>query len=420
MPTKVIAPLLGEGVEEVTIVNWLKAEGDSVEEYDGLVEVETDKVVTEIVSPAEGTILRIDFPHEGEVVNVGTVLAWIGEPGEEIPDDAVQPKAEASARAEELVQSKAEGAQETIKAAATPESSPATPTSGQDRSLGFISPVVARIAAEHNIDLSQVKGTGRAGRITKNDVLAHIESRPKPMHPSAPAPALPGTLIPHTITRRRIAKHMLMSKQTSPHVTTVMEADLSRIVAHRQTHKAAFDKDGTRLTFTAYFVAATAQALRAFPLVNASWTDEGVLLHQEINIGMATDLGDEGLIVPVIKHADELSLLGISRAINDLAERARTKKLAATDVKDGTFSITNHGVSGSLFAAPIINQPQCAILGVGAIKKRVVVITDEVGNDVIAIRPMVYLSLTFDHRILDGAGADHFLAKVVESLENWN
>ncbi len=413
MPKKVTVPLLGEGVEEVTIVNWLKAEGDSVEEYDGLVEVETDKVVTEIVSPATGTILRIDFPNEGEVVNVGTVLAWIGQPGDEISDDAAQPEADALAGAEEPVLSEVEGVEETPKAALIPEGRPVTPASGRDSSLGFISPVVARIAAEHNINLSQIKGTGRGGRITKNDVLALIDSAPR-----SPLPAS-GSIIPHTITRKRIAEHMVMSKHTSPHVTTVMEADLSSVMAHRKTHKDAFAQDGTRLTFTSYFVSATAEALKAFPMVNSSWTDDGIMLHQDVNIGMATDLGEEGLIVPVIKRADELSLLGISRAVNDLANRARTKKLVAADVKEGTFSITNHGVSGSLFAAPIINQPQCAILGVGAIKKRVVVITDEAGNDAMAIRPMVYLSLTFDHRILDGAGADHFLAKVVESLENW-
>ncbi|MBC8507976.1 MAG: 2-oxo acid dehydrogenase subunit E2 [Anaerolineales bacterium] len=427
MPTKVTVPLLGEGIEEVTVVNWLKVEGDSVEEYDGLVEVETDKVVTEVVCPASGILLKIETPNEGDLVRVGEILAWIGQPGEEISDDTTHPEAEALAGADVPILSEDEGEKDTPKSAPTPEPSPApalskvegSPPSGRDSSLGFISPVVARIASEHTINLNQISGTGRDGRITKNDVLAYIESRSTPMPPNSPAPALPGSIIPHTITRKRIAEHMLMSKRNSPHVTTVMEADLSSIVAHRKANKGAFAQDGTRLTFTAYFVSATAQALKAFPLVNSSWTDEGVLLHQEINIGMATDLGEEGLIVPVIKSADELSLLGISRAVNDLAKRARTKKLAATDVKDGTFSITNHGVSGSLFAAPIINQPQCAILGVGAIKKRVVVITDEVGNDAMAIRPMVYLSLTFDHRILDGAGADHFLVKVVESLENW-
>jgi len=219
--------------------------------------------------------------------------------------------------------------------------------------------------------------------------------------------------------RRRIADHMMMSKRTSPHVTTVMETDLSRVMTHRQTNKSAFDSDGVRLTLTAYFVAAMAEALKAFPFVNSSWSEEGILLHKEINIGMATDLGDEGLIVPVIKNADKLSLLGLAEVVNNLAEYARLKKLDPPDVQGGTITITNHGISGSLFAAPIINQPQCAILGVGAIQKRVKVVTDETGNDSLAIRPMVYLSLTFDHRILDGAGADHFLARVIELLEKW-
>ncbi len=407
MPTKVTVPLLGEGVEEVTIVNWLKAEGEAVEEYDGLVEVETDKVVTEVVSPASGTLLKIVAPNEGEVVNVDKVLAWIGQPGEELPDDDVKPKVDEPARVEEAGQ--------TPKAPPTPKGrAEERPSTGRESSLGFISPVVTRIAAEHQVNLSQVTGTGRGGRITKKDILTFIESGQTSPHP------LSGDLISHTITRKRIAEHMVMSKRTSPHVTTVMEADLSNVIAHRNVNKDAFIRDGARLTFTVYFVAAVAQALKAYPMVNSSWGDEGIQLHREINIGMATDLGEDGLIVPVIKRADELSLLGISRTVLDLAERARQKKLAPADVKDGSFSITNHGVSGSLFAAPIINQPQCAILGVGAIQKRVVVVTDEAGNDAMGIRPMVYLSLTFDHRILDGAGADHFLAKVVEILESWD
>lgn len=217
-----------------------------------------------------------------------------------------------------------------------------------------------------------------------------------------------------TAIRRAIADHMVMSKHTSPHVTTVMEADMSRVATHREANKAAFARDGVNLTFTAYLVSASVSALRAFPIANSSWSDEGIRLHRQINIGMATSLGEEGLIVPVIKNADGLSLLGLAREVNDLSNRARAKKLQPDEVKGGTFTITNHGTSGSLFATPIINQPQCAILGVGIIQKRVVVI-----NDAIAIRPMVYLSLTFDHRILDGAIADYFLAKVVETLQNW-
>jgi 2-oxoglutarate dehydrogenase E2 component (dihydrolipoamide succinyltransferase) len=219
--------------------------------------------------------------------------------------------------------------------------------------------------------------------------------------------------------RRSIAEHMVQSKHTSPHVTTIMEADLSRVVAHRQANKDTFAKDGVNLTFTAYFVAAAVDALKAYPIVNSSWTDDGIRLHRAINIGVAASLGEAGLIVPVIKDADRLSLLGLARIINDLAQRARSKQLKPDEVQGGTFTITNHGVTGSLFATPIINQPQCAILGVGKIQKRVVVVSDAAGNDSIAIRPMVYLGLTFDHRILDGAIADNFLGRVAETLQNW-
>ena len=220
-------------------------------------------------------------------------------------------------------------------------------------------------------------------------------------------------MLPLNPVRQAIANHMVHSKHTSPHVTTVMEVDFSHVVADRQANKDAFARDGVRLTYTAYFIAATVSALKAYPIVNSSWSEEGVVIHSSINIGMATSLGEEGLIVPVIKNADQLSLLGLARSVNDLANRARAKQLQPDEVKDGTFTITNHGISGSLFATPIINQPQCAILGVGAIQKRVVVV-----GDAIAIRPMVYVSLTFDHRILDGAVADNFLAKVVESLQD--
>jgi 2-oxoglutarate dehydrogenase E2 component (dihydrolipoamide succinyltransferase) len=229
---------------------------------------------------------------------------------------------------------------------------------------------------------------------------------------------MPGDEIrPLSAIRRRIAEHMVHSERTAPHVTTVMEADLSRVTAHRQAHKESFARSGVNLTYTAYFVRAAVVALQAFPLVNSSWRPQGILLHRQINLGLATAL-DDGLIVPVIHQADALSLLGLARSINDLAERARSRKLLPEEVQNGTFTITNHGVSGSLFATPIINQPQCAILGVGAIQKRPVVVELH-GADALAIRPMVYLSLTFDHRILDGAVADHFLAMVGSTLESW-
>lgn len=449
MPTQVIMPQLGESVVEGTVTKWLKQEGEYIHADESLLEVNTDKVDTEIPSPAAGTLLKI-VVGEGITVKAGTIIAWIGAPGEVIPGGVTSVDLHAPV-------------QPAPSAAAAPP-----PTAGRSRELGFISPVVARMAAEHNLDLSLIHGTGEGGRITKRDVLAFLEKgspaatpveerpawetpgegdlfrptelqfpssassplagemtgeRSTPQPPaasvkpvSAAAPSLSGDeLIPHTSLRRAIAEHMVASKHTSPHVTTVMEADLSAVVSHRAANKAEFARGGVNLTYTPYFIAAIVAGLKAFPLVNSSWTDEGLLVHRAINIGMATSLGQEGLIVPVIKGADGLSLLGLARAVNDLAERARGHKLQPDEVKGGTFTITNHGTSGSLFATPVINQPQCGILGVGAIQKRVVVI-----NDAIAIRPMVYLSLTFDHRILDGAGADGFLAKVVDALQNWS
>ena len=279
--------------------------------------------------------------------------------------------------------------------------------------------------------MQQVQGTGLNGRITKNDVLNFVENGNKTIdhgpqtmvnRPSSMVVATTGDqLIKHTVIRKQIAEHMVMSKHTSPHVLTVMEADMSRVARHRSANKEMFARDGVNLTFTAYFMTAIVAGVKACPHVNSSWTDEGILVHKDINLGMATSLGEDGLIVPVIKGADNLSLLAMARAVNDLATRARSKKLQMDEVKGGTFTLTNHGISGSLLAYPVINQPQCGILGVGAMQKRVVVIPANGGtrDDAIAIRPMVYLSFVFDHRILDGASADWFLMKVKETLENW-
>jgi 2-oxoglutarate dehydrogenase E2 component (dihydrolipoamide succinyltransferase) len=408
MATKVLVPLLGEGVEEVTVTKWLKQEGDSVNELEPLLEVNTDKVDTEIPAPASGTVLKI-MAEEGVAAKVGTVLALIGKPGESLESSStptISPRAE----------SKVEG-QRSIQESTTLN---VQPSIRQD--IGFISPVVAKIAAEHGVNLQEVQGTGLHGRITKNDVLNFVERGKQQAapaaRPSAPvspvAPLMGDQLIKHTVIRRQIAEHMVMSKHTSPHVLTVMEADMSRVARHRSASKEMFARDGVNLTFTAYFIMAIVAGLKAYPNVNSSWAEEGILVHKAVNIGMATSLGEEGLIVPVIKGADNLSLLATARAVNDLATRARSKKLQADEVKGGTFTLTNHGVSGSLFAFPVINQPQCGILGVGAMQKRVVVV-----DDAIAIRPMVYLSFVFDHRILDGASADWFLMKVKETLENW-
>lgn len=424
MPTQVIMPQLGESVVEGTITKWLKTSGDQVKEHEPLLEINTDKVDTEIPSPTTGTLLEI-LVEEGTTVNAGELLAWIGEEGEEPVESQPAP-----VEAAETTAGEAAPVETMAESAVT--APPKAPAPGRDRDLGFISPVVARIASEHNIDLYQVKGTGREGRITKKDIMAYIESgaplkaperspvssdQPPPVQ--APKPE-PGTVTPHTPVRRAIAEHMVRSKHTSPHVTTVMEADLSRVMAHRQAHKDAYARDGVKLTFTPYFVTAAVAALKAFPMVNSSWGEDGVILHRQINIGMAASMGEAGLIVPVIKKADELSLLGLSQVVNDLANRARERGLQPDEVQGGTFTITNHGVSGSLFATPIINQPQCAILGVGAIQKRVVVLSDKSLGDTIGIRPMAYLTLTFDHRILDGAVADNFLGMIVNFLQDWS
>jgi 2-oxoglutarate dehydrogenase E2 component (dihydrolipoamide succinyltransferase) len=437
MATEVIMPKLGESIVEGTVVNWLKAEGETIDEFESLLEVETDKVVTEIPSPANGTLLKI-YVQEGQAVGVGTLLAMIGEPGDPIPDAAEV------MGLEPVVPAKAE-----VMAAPTV----ASVETGRTQELGFISPVVARIASEHSVDLSLIHGTGRGGRITKKDILAHIETRDETVTkeyapweepafgelfrpteeifgqtgavketPGSPA-MVPGTVLPLSHLRRSIADHMVRSSQVSPHVSTVMEVDLSRVVAHRQSHKTVFARDGVNLTFTAYIVVAAAEALKNLPVVNSSWGDEGIILHQDVNVGVAVSLGERGLIVPVVKNSDRKSLLGIAGEVNDLAQRARGDQLLPDDVQGGTFTITNHGVSGSLFATPIINQPQCAILGVGAIQKRAVVVeakgpTGEL-NDFLAIRPMMYLTLTFDHRILDGAVADQFLNLIVKKLANW-
>jgi len=404
MATKVLVPLLGEGVEEVTIIKWLKKEGDLVNELEPLLEVNTDKVDTEIPAPASGTVLKI-LAEEGVPAKVGAILAFIGNPGENVEVSSALTKS---------------GSKVESRTSESFQVQPATLDVQRSTDLGFISPVVAKIAAEHGVNLQQVQGTGLNGRITKNDVLNFVESVKSTTSQSTQhatpvvTPIAGDQLIKHTVIRKQIADHMVMSKHTSPHVLTVMEADMSRVAKHRSVNKEIFARDGVNLTFTAYFMMAIVAGLKAYPNVNSSWTDEGILLHKAVNIGMATSLGAEGLIVPVIKEADNLSLLAMARAVNDLANRARSKKLQPDDVKGGTFTLTNHGISGSLFAFPVINQPQCGILGVGAMQKRVVVI-----DDAIAIRPMVYLSFVFDHRILDGASADAFLAKLKETLENW-
>ncbi|CUS05364.2 2-oxoglutarate dehydrogenase E2 component, dihydrolipoamide succinyltransferase [Candidatus Promineifilum breve] len=432
MATSILLPEMGEGVIEGTLSRWLVNEGDRIEQFAPIAEVETDKVTTETTSDTAGVILKLCV-NEGQTIPVGTVLAYVGQPGETVGENG------------------GGGGATTATAATTPPAKQETPVeqaiaprpenggamAAPAVYTGRISPVVGRMAAEHGIDLGRVTGTGRDGRVTKEDVLAYIESeKAAERQPPAPAPSTrvgeaplkppaplaaggqvaagpQGDVLPLTGIRRSIAEHMVRSKQTSPHVTTVFEIDFTAVAAHRKAHKDSYARDGVRLTFTAYLVAATVQALKDHPMVNSSWADDGILLRREINIGMATAI-DDGLIVPVIKNADSLNLLGLARAVNDLADRARNKQLKPDEVKGGTFSITNHGTTGSLFATPIINQPQCGILGVGAIEKRVKVI-----DDAIAIRPLAYVSFTFDHRILDGASADRFVAAIKQQIEGW-
>lgn len=451
MATKLIAPRTGEGVEELTITNWLKQVGDQVAEMESIVEIETDKVATEFPSPVAGTLLRIDVP-QGGVVKVGESMGLIGDPDESIEDDTAAKEATTDIPAGPPAET-GEGihapSEEEGEPAAGQEKTPDDQQKQADKAVpaepldqpkeegeksGFLSPLVKRMLEEHKLDPNKISGTGSGGRITKQDVEDYLANPPEEVirpekvetKTESQASAAPveseaaGTLIPHTSTRRQIAKHMVDSKQTSPHVLTVMEVDMSRVLAHRKANKERFAVDGVNLTLTAYFVSAMVKALSDHKTVNATWTEEGVFAYNDINIGMAVALGEGGLIVPVIKQAQNLSLKGIAAKINDLSERARNKKLSPDEVKGGTFTLTNHGTGGSLFAFPVINQPQLGILGTGTMQKRAVVITDAEGTDSIAIKPMVYLSFVFDHRAIDGESADNFLVDVKRNLEDWN
>jgi 2-oxoisovalerate dehydrogenase E2 component (dihydrolipoyl transacylase) len=429
MAVDIVLPQIGESMTEATIGRWLKRVGDRVERYEALVEVETDKVSTEVTSITSGVLLEIATP-EGATVPVGTLLARIGKPGEVAVSST--PEADVGATATTVTTDASESAR--------PRRADGPP----------ITPVVARLAAEYGIDLSQIRGTGAGGRVSKKDVLRYIEERQKaaaapPPAPVAPPPPLstpvappppPPTLAapptpprtplaqplpddalltPLTTMRRVIADHMVRSLRDAPQATTVFEVDMGRVLAHRERYRGSFEQQGIRLTVTAYIVQAVATALRRVPALNTRFTDDGIITYRRINIGIAVALED-GLIVPVLRDADEKSLAGIARALNDLTERARMRRLQPDETEGGTFTISNHGVGGSLFATPILNRGQSGILGVGAIVKRPVVITHQ-GSDAIVIRPMCYLSLTFDHRACDGATADAFLAAVKETLE---
>jgi len=398
-------PQLGETVVEGTVARWLKQPGDRVERQEIVLEISTDKIDTEIPSPAAGTLLQI-IAAEGETVHVGAVIGYIGAPGEEVSGE----------------QSAVISEQSPATSPQSPDPSPQSPVA-KPTGRAFVSPVVARMAAEHSLDLEQIDGTGLHGRVTKQDVERFLQANGERRSAIEEEPSPLADLQSLTPMRRAIAEHMQRSVRTSPHVMSLFEADMTAVVRHRESHRAEFNAKGIDLTFTPYFVAATAAALRAHPEVNSSFSAEGLLIQRRIHIGVAVAVPG-GLVVPVIRDADELNLAGLARAVNDLGERARGNRLTPDELQGGTFTITNHGVGGSLLGTPIINQPQAGILGIGKISKRAVVRSGghpllPSADDAIVIRPLCYLSFSFDHRVLNGAEADGFVGRVVEILENW-
>lgn len=398
--TKVIMPQMGESIFEGTLTKWLKKKGDRVERDEPLFEISTDKIDSEIPAPASGVLEDI-LVKEGETVQINTVVAVIG-------DGSAKPSTEAP-----IMRTRPE-----------PAASPRPDTGGDGGGIRS-SPLVRRMAREHRIDLSALagKGTGNNGRITKRDILSYIEqgaamaSSPPKLGAVVPPPAMKITgeaeRVPLTAMRKAIAEHMVLSRRTSAHVTTFFEVDCSRVLKAKEKQQAEFERKGARLTVTPFFVQAAANSLKHFPIVNSSLDGVTIVYRRAINIGIAVNL-EWGLVVPVIKNAGEKDLFGLAKAVNDIGGRARNKKLTTDDVKDGTFTITNPGQYGGLTGTPIINQPQVAIMAMGGIKKRAVVI-----DDAIAIRPMIMLSLSFDHRVIDGATADQFMADIQKQLENW-
>jgi len=429
MAVDVVMPQMGESIAEGTISRWLKKVGDKVERDEPLLEISTDKVDAEIPSPAAGTLAEI-LANEGDTVAVNSVVARLAAEGEAAaPAPAAPPKEES--KPEPAAAAPAQAAPAPAPAP-TPAPAPAAEvTSIDERRKTKSSPLVRKIAAENNIDIANVEGTGLSGRVTKNDILGYIESgatQPAAAAAPAPAPAAPAhtpavvfepgeriRVEPMSVMRKKIAHHMVLSKQTSAHVSTVFEMDFTNVDKLRRRYKQSYAERGVKLTFMPFIVQAVIPALRAFPEINASIDGDNIVYKNDINVGIAVSL-DWGLIVPVLQHADEKNILGLARAINDIGERSRSKKLSPTEVQGGTFTITNPGIYGGLFGLPIINQPQVAILGVGGVKKRPVVIETEAG-DSIAIRSMAYLSLTFDHRLIDGAVADQFMAMIRETIE---
>ena len=441
MPTDIIMPQMGESIVEGTITKWLKKPGDKVQRDEPLFEISTDKVDAEIPAPASGVLQEIKVT-EGTTVGVNTVVGTIAVDGESA---AAKP---AAAPAKPTVSESTAGAPPAVAASrprtpaqeTQPQASPATQDDEQETRS---SPLVRKIAREHGVSLSQITGTGLGGRITKQDIMQFIENqgsrvgtdafvRPAerseatpapaaatpPPRPAAPAP-YPGDVVPMSNMRKLIAKHMIESRRTSAHVHCMYEVDFTRIVNLRNKLKSGFEqRHGARLTFMPFFVRAAVMALQQWPIINANIEGDNIRYHRHINMGIAVAL-DWGLIVPVLKNAGDLNFLGLQRGITDLGERARNKKLKPEDVEGSTFTITNPGQFGAVFGLPIINQPNSAIMGVGGITKQPMVISDKDGTDSIAIRSVVHLTLGYDHRLIDGAVADQFMAQVKKSLETW-
>jgi len=420
MPTDVVMPQMGESIFEGTITKWLKKPGDKIQRDEPLFEISTDKVDAEIPAPASGVLQEIKV-SEGNTVQVNTVVGVIGD------GNGASASASASAKVTASAPSTAAPASAKKEAPAPPTSSAGAPEDEEDSDVRS-SPLVRKLAREHNVDLAKVSGTGTGGRVTKQDVLDFVEHRaaapvavPASRQPSTPTPAvIPGDLVPMSKMRQIIAQRMIESRRTSAHVHCMFEADMTRIVNLRNKLKNGFEqRHGARLTFMPFFVRAAIVALQQYPIVNSSLEGDSIRYHKHVNAGIAVAL-DWGLIVPVLKNADELNFLGLQRGITDLGERARSKKLMPADVEGATFTITNPGQFGAVFGLPIINQPNVAIMGVGGITKQPLVITDKDGTDSIAIRSVVHLTLGYDHRIVDGAVADQFMALVKKTLENWS
>jgi 2-oxoglutarate dehydrogenase E2 component (dihydrolipoamide succinyltransferase) len=441
----VVMPQMGVSVSEGTITKWLKQEGEQVEADEALLEISTDKVDTEVPSPGSGVLTQI-LVQEGETVEVGTKLAVIG-------GDGAQPQAEEAppepATAEAAAEAEAPSSAETPAPTAEPAPEPAA--AAQTNGKTFVSPVVAKIASEHGVDPSQVQGTGRGGRVTKKDILSFIDSGAqaapaapappaKPAEPEAPpaarepamaapapapapAAAQPGeSFEPMSAMRRGIAEHMRRSLDTSAHVTSAIEVDMSKVVAIRNRLKKEYQQSyGVNPTYLIFVARAAAETLRDYPWINGEIRGDQIVTRGYVNLGFAVELQDgKGLIVPVVKNAETLNLLGMAKAVTDIAQRARDKKLVPDEVQGGTFTITNPGGYGTFHGTPVISQPQAAILGTYAVVKRPWVVQDELGEDVIAIRPIMNLTLTYDHRLVDGALAGRFLRDLRQKLESWD